>query len=187
MEQTPTETKTYQIGGLTYRLEPASLEQHEWLKDGPLTGVDFGAVLTERDLAPLVQAHGAEILGIVLLVDGMTREQKGEAGLAAAQALALTIKRQLTPSEVRDLAFDFFTIDGYKNMAFFIDFPALWARMDAERMAQSSTPVSASLPMAIAPSARPSNGSAAPVTASSSSSAPPNGDSPSVPSSAFVG
>ena len=98
------EPKTTRIGDVTYRLEPASLEQHEWLKAGPLAGVDFGAGLAERDLIPIVQAHGSEILGMVLLAEGMTREEKCEQGVAAAQLLGQRFKRLLTPSEVQALA-----------------------------------------------------------------------------------
>lgn len=155
MEQT-VETQmtppTYTIGGNTYRLEPASFAQHEWLAEGPLHGIDFGSGITSADLEPIIQRQGTEILGIVLLADGQTREQKADAGIADAQALGAKLKRQMTPSEVRDIAHVFFTVDGFQNLWFFIDFPALTARVTAERISMASPAASFSLPMATAPS-----------------------------------
>jgi|CXWL01.1.fsa_nt_gi hypothetical protein len=184
LSTTPT---TYPIGGMTYRLEPASFAQHEWLAEGPLKGLDFSAGITDVDLEPIIQRHGTEILGIVLLAEGQTREQKAETGLADAQALAARLKRQMTPSEVRDIAHAFFTVDGFQNLWFFIDFPALTARVTAERIATASAVASRSLPMATALSDTPSGGAAAQATASETSSAAPNGEPSSVPSLASAG
>ena len=182
-----TNPTTYPIGGVTYRLEPASFAQHEWLAEGPLKGMDFSNDLTDVGLEPIIQRHGTEILGIVLLAEGQTREQKAEAGLADAQALAARLKRQMTPSEVRDIAHAFFTVDGFQNLWFFIDFPALTARVTAARMATASTAASRSLPMATAPSERPSGEVAAPATASETSSEERNGEPSSAPSLVSAG
>jgi hypothetical protein len=174
MEQTTTdpqtEPTTYLIGGNTYRLKAASFAQHEWLAEGPLQGLDFSAGLTDVDLEPIIQRHGPAILGIVLLAEGQTREQKAEAGLADAQALAARLKRQMTPSEVRAIVHAFFTVDGFQNLWFFIDFPALTARVTAARIATASTAASVSLPMATAPSEPPSGAAAGLATASAISS-----------------
>jgi len=191
MEQTTTdrqaEPTTYLIGENTYRLEPASFAQHEWLAEGPLQGLDFSAGLTDVDLEPIIQRHGTEILGIVLLAEGQTREQKAENGLAEAQALGARLKRQMTPSEVRDIAHAFFTVDGFQNLWFFIDFPALTARVTAARIATASSAASASLPMATAPSAMRSGEVVAPAIASETSSAAPNDVPTSAPSLVSAG
>ena len=170
------EPKTCRIGDVTYRLEPASLEQHEWLKAGPLAGVDFGAGLSERDLLPIVQARGSEILGMVLIAEGMTREEKCDKGLAEALSLGKRFKKLLTPSEVRALAFDFFTIDGFQNLAFFVDFHALRAAAPSMSTAVDLTPLSASSPTETAPSALLSSDSVGPETVSSNCSEPLNTD-----------
>lgn len=182
-----TAPKTYPIGGITYRLEPASFAQHEWLAEGPLKGLDFSNGLTDVDLEPIIQRHGTEILGIVLLDEGQTREQKAEAGLADAQALGTKLKRQMTPSEVRDIAHAFFTVDGFQNLWFFIDFPAFMARVTAERIATASTAASSSLPMATAPNERPSDGAAVQATACMTSSVEANGEPSNAPYSVSVG
>lgn len=145
------EPKNYRIGGVTYRIEPASFEQHQWLEAGPLAGVDFSQGVRQIDLEILIRLHGPAILGIVLLAEGQTREQKGEAGRAAAQALGQQVARQLSPSEVRAIAQDFFIIDGYENLAFFVDLVALAARTPAPDTATISTPVSVSSRTAISP------------------------------------
>lgn len=167
-----TASRTYVIGGVTYRIEPASFEQHEWLASGPMQGVDFSAGVRQIDLEILIRQHGPEILGVVLLAEGQTREQKGEEGLTAARQLAQKIKRQLSPSEVRAIAQDFFLIDGYENLAYFVDLVALAARTPAPGTGTISSPVSVSLPTAISPS---SEGLPAPGDQTTPSS--PSGDS----------
>lgn len=183
-DATPSEAapKTYRIGDVTYRLEPASFAQHEWLAEGPLTGLDFSAGITDVDLEPIIQRHGTEILGMVLIAEGQTREQKAAEGLAAAQALGARLKYQMSPSEVRQIAHAFFTVDGFQNLWFFIDFPALTARLTAARIATASSAASASLPMATALSEPPSADSAAPETASETSGEAPSGEPSSAPS-----
>ena len=168
------EPTTYQIGGSAYRLEPASFAQHEWLADGPLKGMDFSAGLTAVDLEPIIQRHGTEILGLVLLAEGQTLEQKSLAGLVDAQALGVRLKCLMTPAEVRQIAHDFFTVDGFQNLWFFIDFPALTARMTAARIATASTAASGSLPMVTAPNETASGGAVARETASETCSAGPS-------------
>lgn len=172
-QQTATEPaaapRTYVIGGVTYRIEPASFEQHEWLAAGPMQGVDFSDGVQQIDLEILIRQHGPEILGIVLLAECQTREQKGEEGVTAARQLAQKIKRQLSPSEVRAIAQDFFLIDGYENLAYFVDLVALAARTPAPGTGTISTPVSASLPTAISPDSGTSPGPGDPPTPSSRS------------------
>lgn len=183
----PSDPKSYPIGGVTYRLEPASFAQHEWLAEGPLAGLDFSAGLRSSDLEPIIQRHGTEILGIVLLAEGQTREQKAMAGPVDAQALGARLKCQMSPSEVRELAHDFFLIDGFQNLWFFIDFQALTASLTAESIATASLAASRSLPMATVPSETASDLSAAPATASEISSAALSDEPMSEPCSHFVG
>lgn len=174
--------ETYRIGDVNYRLEPASFAQHQWLAEGPLKGIDFSAGLQAADLEPLIQRRGPEILGMVLIADGMTRHAKAEAGPDDAKALGARLALQMTPSEVRDLAHDFFTVDGFQNLWFFIDFPALVARARAEAIAAASNLVSASLPMATAPNAPPLSGSAGRETPNSTSDEAPSAAPSNAPS-----
>lgn len=167
-----TAPRTYVIGGITYRIEPASFEQHEWLAAGPMKDVDFSDGVRQIDLEILIRQHGPEILGVVLLAEGQTREQKGEEGLTAARQLAQKIKRQLSPSEVRAIAQDFFLTDGYENLTYFVDLVALAARTPAPGTETISTPVSVSSPTAISPG---SEGLPAPGDQTMPSS--PSGDS----------
>lgn len=141
--------KTYEIGGVSYRIEPGTFTQHQWLAQGAMKGIDFGAGILDADLQCLIQQSGAEILGIVLIEEGQTREQKVEAGREAARKLGERFGRIMTPSEVRPIAEDFFLIDGYQNLAYFIDFRALAARQKAPATAPLLTPVSASSPTEI--------------------------------------
>lgn len=144
---------TYVIAGVTYRIEPASFTQHEWLAQGPLKGVDFGEGITDADLQCLIQRSGPEILGIVLIEEGQTREQKVEAGREMALKLGQRFGRIMTPAEVRPPATDFFLIDGYQNLSHFIDFRALAARQRADTTPPRLTPVSVSSPTEIGASA----------------------------------
>lgn len=154
MEQTQEQTQSiYVIGGVTYRIEPASFTQHEWLAQGALKGVDFGEGITDADLQSLIQRSGPEILGIVLIEEGQTREQKVEAGREVALQLGQRFGRIMTPAEVRPPATAFFLIDGYQNLSFFIDFRALAARQAACATPPLLTPVSASSPTETGPSA----------------------------------
>lgn len=154
MEQTQEQTqKTYVIGGITYRIEPGTFTQHEWLAQGPLKGVDFGSGISDTDLQCLIQRSGPEILGIVLIEEGQTREQKVAAGREAALQLGQRFGRIMTPAEVRPPAMDFFLIDGYQNLSYFIDFRALEARGKASPTPPLLTPASVSSPMETGPSA----------------------------------
>lgn len=161
MEPTQEQTqKTYEIGGVAYRIEPGTFAQHEWLAQGALKGLDFGSGISDTDLECVIQRSGPEILGIVLIEDGQTREQKVEAGIEAARTLGQRFSRILTPSEVRRTAHDFFLIDGYQNLAYFIDFLALAARQKAPATPPLLTPVSVSLPTETGSSAERSPASA---------------------------
>lgn len=182
-----TAPRTYAIGGVTYRIEPASFEQHEWLAAGPMQGVDFSDGVRQIDLEILMQQHGPDILGIVLLAEGQTREQKGEAGPDAARQLAQQLKRQLSPSEVRAIAQDFFLIDGYENLAYFVDLAALAARTPAPGTETISTAVSVSSPTAISPDSGALPGPGDPPTPNSPSGDSANGAALSGPSLVSVG
>lgn len=166
--------RTYVIGGRTYRLEPASYRQHRWLAQGPLQGLDFSTGLSHAEIQTLLTDHAPEILGIVLLAEGQTREQKVRAGLPAARELAELIECTLTPEEVRPIAEDFFTLNGFRNWAFFVDFRKVAASMPAAGIENGSTRPSASLPPATSPSeptssAWPDRETATPICVGSSS------------------
>lgn len=188
MEQAQDQTqKTYVIGGVTYRIEPGTFTQHEWLARGALKGLDFGAGISDTDLECAIHQHGPEILGIVLIEEGQTREQKVEAGLETARQLGARFARQLTPSEVRAMAHDFFMIDGYRNLAYFIDFRALAVRQAAAPTLPLLTPASVSSPTETASSEGPLPAVVAPQTPSLISSEAVNAAPTSGPSLVPVG
>lgn len=145
-EQAP--PQTYLIGGESYRLEPATYRQHRWLGEGPFKGLDFSREISAAEMHAVIQRHGPEILGLVLIPAGMTREEKAQAGLAAARALGERIDCLLTPEEVRPIAEAFFAINGYRNLLYFVDFHAVAARTPAEPMSNGSTAASVSSPAA---------------------------------------
>lgn len=143
----------YRIGDELYRLEAASYRQHRWLGEGPFKGIDLSQGITVAEMSALIQRQGPEILGIVLIPVGQSREDKAKAGLAAARALGERIDCLLTPEEVRPIAEDFFVTDGYQNLTFFVDFRAAAARTQAAPISNGATPVSAFSPEATLPSA----------------------------------
>lgn len=172
------QARAYVIGGRTYRLEPASYRQHRWLAEGPLKGVDFSAGLSHVEIQTLLTDHAPEILGLVLIAEGQTREQKVRAGLPAARELAEQIECTLTPEEVRPIAEDFFACNGFRNWAFFVDFRKVAASMPAAGMGNGSTRPSASSPAAPSPSAptlsvQPDPETAKPICVGSSSGSSP--------------
>lgn len=188
MEPTQEQTvKTYEIGGITYRIEPGTFAQHEWLAQRALKGLDFGSGISDTDLECATQQHGPEILGIVLIAEEQTREQKADAGIEAARQLGARFARIMTPSEVRRIAHDFFLIDGYQNLAYFIDFRALAARQKASPTPPLLTPASASSPTETGPSAERSLVTADRQTPSSISSEAANAAPTSEPSLEPVG
>lgn len=188
MEQTQEQTqKTYEIGGVAYRIEPGTFAQHEWLAQGALKGLDFGSGISDTDLECVIQRSGPEILGIVLIEDGQTREQKVEAGIEAARTLGQRFSRILTPSEVRRTAHDFFLIDGYQNLAYFIDFRALAVRQKAPATPRLLTPASVSSPTETGLGEQALPATVDPLTPSSTSSAAASAAPTSVPSLVSVG
>lgn len=163
-----TESRTYRIGDVTYRLEPASFVQHQWLADGPLNGLDFGGSLTQQQLEPIIRWQGTAILGMVLIPEGVTRAQKAASGIDAARELGTQLACELDYAEVRAIAHHFFLVDGYKNLFFFVDLQGLVERMPQDAAIETgSTPASASSPEAISPSATGSSCTPDPSTANS--------------------
>lgn len=168
----------YTIGGVRYRLEPASYRQHRWLAEGPLKGVDLSEGLSHVAMLTLLTDHAPEILGIVLIPEGQTREEKVRAGLPAARQLAEQIDCTLTPEEVRPIAEDFFALNGFKNWAYFVDFRKVAASMPAPTIGNGLIPPSASSPAATSPSETPSNAAPAPGTATPICAGSSSGSSP---------
>ena len=170
--------KTYCIGDQRYRLEPASYRQHRWLAEGPLKGVDLSEGLSHVAMLTLLTDHAPEILGIVLIAEGQTREEKVRAGLSAARALAEQIDCTLTPEEVRPIAEDFFALNGFKNWAYFVDFRKVAATMPAADTEHGLIRPSVSLPAETSRSETPSNAppdqaTAKPICVGSSSGSSP--------------
>lgn len=144
--------KRYEIGGQVYRLEPASYRQHRWLADGPMRGLDLGQGLQAGELQTLLQERGPEIVGMVLIAEGETRDAKVRAGVDAARQLGEQVECLLTPAEVRQIAEDFFVLNGWANWAFFIDFRKVAALTPAETMENGSRLASVSSLGATSPS-----------------------------------
>ncbi len=98
---------TYHIGGVTYRLEPLSWQQCQWLGEHIFQGVDVQAIDYAavhdycRQQAPLLMA-------ICLLAEGQDRKAKSKMSWSAVEALAADFAGELDGMEVAKFGTHFF-------------------------------------------------------------------------------
>lgn len=117
-EQTEIE-KTYQIGGVSYRLEPLSWQQNKWLadhifKDIDMQRLDYGTV------HDLFRAQGPLIMAICLIPHGQTRVQHAQVPFQEIMARAAAFGGELTGGEVALFAPHFFRYCRPDQMAMLI-------------------------------------------------------------------
>lgn len=170
----PAEPKTYRIGDKAYRQEPVSWTQETWLAEQVFAGSD-PADLHGTKLLTVLQTKAPLLLGIVLIEEGWSRAAKAKAGLDAAKNLAVEIANELTPQAIREMAQDFFSLNGIANLWLLVDFGRLATAAGDGAMSSGSTPVSVVSPAATLPSATGSERTLDLLTASSTPAASSNG------------
>lgn len=147
--------KRYELEGRTFRHEPLSWMQEKWLAEFVFVGVDLGK-LDATALMTMLQAHAPKLLAICLLEEGQTRGQKGEAGFEAVKQLEHWLRCYVTPEQMKDIAYDFFTANPPANLWLLADFQ----RMDLSRLLTTpsgSATASVSSAAATSPNAGASN------------------------------
>ena len=94
-----TSQKTYVIGGVTYRLEPLSWQQCQWLGQHIFAGIDMQA-LDYAVIHDLLRQKGPLFMAICLLPEGQTRAQQALQPISEIQAVAQRFAGELTGGEV---------------------------------------------------------------------------------------
>ena len=97
--QTDRGQTTYVIGGITYRLEPLSWQQCQWLGEHIFHDIDIQA-LDYAVIHDLLRQKGPLFMAICLLAEGQTRAQQATQPFSAIQALASRFAGELTGGEV---------------------------------------------------------------------------------------
>jgi len=108
MEQTQTETQTYQLGGRTFTVLPVVARQEKWL--WPLIKPLFqkGETITVEDIFTLMGESITKISAILLIPDGQTQVQKVRAGVAGLEQLETWLDETVSVSELGPVIADFF-------------------------------------------------------------------------------
>lgn len=108
MEQTQTETRTYQIGGRTFTAPPVVARQEKWL--WPIIKPLFvkGETITADDIFTIMGDSITKIAAIVLVGDGQTQTQKVRAGWSAVEQLESWLDETVSVSELGPVIADFF-------------------------------------------------------------------------------
>ncbi len=109
MEQTQTETKTYQIGGRTFTALPVVARQEKWL--WPIMRELFikGDKLSPDDIFGLMADQITRIAAILLIPEGQTQAQKARAGILGVELLDAWLEETVSVSELGPVIADFFT------------------------------------------------------------------------------
>lgn len=168
--------KTYQIGGVDYRLEPLSWQQNKWLGEHIFNGIDMQA-LDYAAVHDLLREKGPLFMAICLLPEGQDRLAHSSQPFSAIQARAQAFAGQLTGGEVALFGPHFFYSNRPDQMAMLV--PGRVFQNHLEALAQLAAPgangssaVSSPSPEATSPSSEPSaSGSARLIPIRSSSDA----------------
>lgn len=109
MEQTQTETKTYQIGGRNFTALPVVARQEKWL--WPIMRQLFikGDHLSPDDIFGLMADQITRIAAILLIPEGQTQAQKARAGILGVELLDAWLEETVSVSELGPVIADFFT------------------------------------------------------------------------------
>lgn len=161
MNQTDQMDRTYQVAGVTYRLEPLSWQQNKWLGEHIFNGIDMAA-LDYSVIHDVLREKGPLFMAICLLAEGQSRAQQAQQPFAAIQTLARSFAGELTGGEVGLFGPHFFRFCRPDQLAMLVPGRVLQAAFatlapsDANGVSGSST-VSSSSPTAISPSSTPSS------------------------------
>lgn len=176
MDETATSLheKTYQIGGVTYRLEPLSWQQNKWLGEHIFNGIDMQA-LDYAAVHDLLREKGPLFMAICLIADGHDRAAHSRQPFSAIAERAQAFAGHLTGGEVALFGPHFFYSNRPDQMAMLVPgrvfqnhLEAL-ARLDAPG-ANGSNAVSSPSLEETSPSSGPSAPSSALLTPMRSSS-----------------
>jgi len=136
--------RQYQIGGITYRLEPLSWQQHQWLaeqvfRDVDVRTIDYGAI---HDIGRRV---GPLFMAICLLAEGQTRKQKSQQDFAAIRQLADEFRGELDGQEVAIFCTHFFFFCRPGQMTMLVPGRVL-QELFLQAASEAATPVGGSSP-----------------------------------------
>jgi hypothetical protein len=155
--------RTYQIGGVTYRLEPLSWQQNKWLGERIFRDVDVRTI-TFGSIYDYGREQGPLFMAICLLAEGQTRKQKSQQTLRDIEALAEEFRGELSGWEVAAFCTHFFFCCRPDQMAMLLPGRALQELFEAEAAKLSPVPgatgssgPSSPSPTATLPSSSPSS------------------------------
>lgn len=162
MEQTERQTgHTYQIGGVTYRLEPLSWQQNKWLGDHIFNGLDVQA-LDYGVVHDLLREKGPLFMAICVIPEGQDRKAHSCQPFSVIQARAQAFAGELTGGEVALFGPHFFQANPPSQMAMLVSGTVLQRQLD--QLVQSLAPgangssaASSPSPAATSPSSGPSS------------------------------
>jgi len=161
MEQTEHQIeKTYEIGGVSYRLEPLSWQQNKWLGEHVFNDIDMQA-LDYAAVHDLLREKGPLFMAICLLPEGQDRLSHSSQPFSAIQARAQAFAGQLTGGEVALFGPHFFYSNRPDQMAMLVSGRVFQNHLEAlARLAapgvNGSSGVSSPSPEATSPSSEPS-------------------------------
>lgn len=182
---------TYQIGGVTYRLEPLSWQQTKWLGEHIFNGVDMQA-LEYSVIHDLLREKGPLFMAICLLPAGTDRKTHSMQPFRAIEARALEFAGELSGGEVALFGPHFFRSSRPDHLAMLVEGKVFQRKVDELLQsrapgASGSSAASSPSPMAISPSSDPSSPSSGLVIPSPISSDGSSGDSATSPSLVSAG
>lgn len=178
---------TYQIGGVTYRLEPLSWQQTKWLGEHIFKGVDLQA-LEYSVIHDLLREKGPLFMAICLLPVGTDRKTHSMQPFRAIEARALEFAGEMSGGEVALFGPHFFRSSRPDQMAMLMEGKVFQRQLDDlirshAHGANGSSAVSSPSLMAISPSSpssSPSSGQTTPIPISSDGSSDESATSPSL-------
>lgn len=99
--------ETYEIGGVVYRLEPLSWQQHKWLADHLFQGIDMHR-LDYPTIHDLLREKGPLFMAICLIQQGMSRAEHSRQSWEAISQKAELFAAEVTGAEVATFGVHFF-------------------------------------------------------------------------------
>lgn len=106
-ETTTQHNPPYEVGGITYRLELLSWQQHKWLADHVFKGIDMHR-LNYATIHDLLREKGPLMMAICLLAEGVTRAQHSRLTIEAIRQRADDFAAEMTGGEVTLFGIHFF-------------------------------------------------------------------------------
>lgn len=111
--------QVYQIGGVTYRMEPLSWQQNKWLGEHIFHGLDL-QILDYAVVHDLLREKGPLFMAICLLAEGQTRKEQAKQPFSAIVGLAQDFAGELTGGEVALFGPHFFSFNPPSQLAMLV-------------------------------------------------------------------